>query len=1341
MRNLLNIEHRRAVLNGANNLTLAATAWDAATNSVICAFGPSIEAPIIELKRIRYDVFTEAGEPECQIITSWDAPSPLPDLASDEVLSLQYFPDTSTACLVLAGGDLVLVREHTLPGEDRIEIVGSVDVGIAGATWSPDEELLAIVTRSETFLFMTRDFESVSDVSFKPEDVNASKHVSVGWGKKETQFKGKRAKALRDPTMPETVDEGKLSVFDDRRTTISWRGDGAYVAVNSIISNERRVIRIFTREGVLDSASEPVDGLESALSWRPAGNLIAAIQRREESVDVVFFERNGLRHGDFPLRLSQEQAATWGQQIKLSWNGDSSVLSVHFHGRIQLWTMGNYHYYLKQEILLGDRHSASASLRWHPDQALRLCVPEGSWLASLEFVFDLAGGSMVQPHDHGLVAIIDGKSLKTTPLKLAGVPPPMSLFDIAVDEPIVSVAISSRCSGIAILTRRGIYLYEWHLTEQPTTPPQLAQLIQHGDQEGSPIFRHIAFTGETGIIISWLSHTGINHVGRLVQSDGRTWSDMDKLSATSTPLLRLVSDAQQQSTWAQYLDHLQRIDSQSGAIATHDARMKDYLWMSIVLIISDEIQNGVNGYEPEAGPDEATRFGLTRSGELYANTRLLTKNCTSFLVTPTHLLFTTSQHLLKFVHMAPVEELEIAADTPEIDERCRVIERGAKLVTVTPSNYAVTLQMPRGNLETIYPRALVLAGIRQHIDSKDYKSAYLACRNHQVDTNILCDYQPEQFMANVPLVIKQLRKASRVDDFLAKLRDENVSLSMYKDTLKISESIGRSHSSTIPTHIQQRMMGPDHASTVGKTNRICEAFLEVFSDSPSGYVQNMITAHVSKRPPDLMSGLQLVSKLRDTSIEAADTAMVHLCFLSDVTRLYDVALSLYDIPLTLLVAEQSQKDPREYMPFLEHLHAIPEEARRRFEIDDHLRSHLKALSALYELSAHEELERYCIKHNLYSQALALYRYEPSPQPRFTAVSRLFADHLASQSKNRQAAIIYESLQDYSSAYPLYALAHMWRESLTCAHFASITADQRRTHALSLANTLADEDRDFRSAASIHSEHLQNPAAAARYLCRGSYFGDATRLLALHGLGAEIPGIVDTGLTEKFGEILELLADCKSQLSAQVPRIEELRVRKAEDPLAFFGGEANADGAAAGDVPDNVSIAPTNASTTGGQSLFTRYGSSKGAGTVMSSATRKTTKTRRKEERKRAMGKKGSVYEEEYLVGSVGRCIERVNGAIDEMRRLGEGLLRRGMRERADVLEETVKGILHLSQDSAARVWTQVQAANAELENDDYDRTGEGRHGGADGVLWDSQQDSSRPFKDPPAIKGWKPLEG
>jgi elongator complex protein 1 len=114
--------------------------------------------------------------------------------------------------------------------------------------------------------------------------------------------------------------------------------------------------------------------------------------------------------------------------------------------------------------------------------------------------------------------------------------------------------------------------------------------------------------------------------------------------------------------------------------------------------------------------------------------------------------------------------MDVPADTPETDERCRSIERGGRIVTVTPSNFAVTLQMPRGNLETIYPRALVLAGIRSFIDAKEYRSAYLACRSQMVDMNILHDYAPQQFMENVTLFITQVKRVDYIDEFLSRLK-------------------------------------------------------------------------------------------------------------------------------------------------------------------------------------------------------------------------------------------------------------------------------------------------------------------------------------------------------------------------------------------------------------------------------------------------------------------------------------------------------------------------------------------------------------------------------------------
>ena len=372
MRNLRN--RRRSLLNFPEELHLTALAWDVTNDTVICTFGPTENSNLLELKRWRHSnpvAFKSNGD-GFEYIASWDTPSPHPDLPCDQIISIHSLSSSSTICLVLKGGDIIVVRENPRYGEDKIEIVGTVDAGISAALWSPDEELLAILTGADTLLYMTRDFENVTDIMLTSSDFQISNHVSVGWGKAETQFRGKGAKALRDPTMPEKVDQGLPSQYEDKKSTISWRGDGAFVAVNSLQSGSHRVIRVYSREGSLESVSEPVDGLESALSWRPAGNLLAGIKRLEARTEVIFFEKNGLRHGQFDLRLSKEGTDDLGSSVTLKWNIDSSVLAVCSKNKIQLWTMGNYHYYLKQEIHIPLRGASEtpAILTWHPEKAL-----------------------------------------------------------------------------------------------------------------------------------------------------------------------------------------------------------------------------------------------------------------------------------------------------------------------------------------------------------------------------------------------------------------------------------------------------------------------------------------------------------------------------------------------------------------------------------------------------------------------------------------------------------------------------------------------------------------------------------------------------------------------------------------------------------------------------------------------------------------------------------------------------------------------------------------------------------------------------------------------------------
>ncbi|KAI4210682.1 MAG: hypothetical protein LQ351_006457 [Letrouitia transgressa] len=460
-----------------------------------------------------------------------------------------------------------------------------------------------------------------------------------------------------------------------------------------------------------------------------------------------------------------------------------------------------------------------------------------------------------------------------------------------------------------------------------------------------------------------------------------------------------------------------------------------------------------------------------------------------------------------------------------------------------------------------------------------------------------------------------------------------------------------------------------------KVNRICDAFLLALRDRGHNF-KNLITTQVCRNPPNLDAGLLEVAGVRPQGREKVDEAVEHICFLADVNRLYDSALGLYDLQLAVLIAQHAQKDPREYLPFLQNLHKMSQ-LRRQHSIDDYLGRHRKALKHLCVLDAFDEVTTYVSKHSLYKEALDFYRYKSE---KYSLLMQMYAEYLHTQSQYKDAGTAFQYLNDYAKASNSYRLAHLWEESLSCASLVPLPNDQLRSLAEALAS-YCTESKDFFSAATIHLDYLTDVSSAAKLFCKGYFFREAFRIIVLHQQTQLLDAVLDPSLLEGMATMTGLLADCKGQLHAQVPRINELRVKKAEDPLAFFEGDVD-DSA---DIPDNISLAPTDASTVGA-SLFTRY-TNRSNGTVATNATRWTSKNRRREERRRARGKKGSVYEEEYLVNSVRRLIERVNSTQDEVWRLVEWLVKRQMAERARAVEGMMVEITALCRRSIGEVFT------------------------------------------------------
>lgn len=89
----------------------------------------------------------------------------------------------------------------------------------------------------------------------------------------------------------------------------------------------------------------------------------------------------------------------------------------------------------------------------------------------------------------------------------------------------------------------------------------------------------------------------------------------------------------------------------------------------------------------------------------------------------------------------------------------------------------------------------------------------------------------------------------------------------------------------------------------------------------------------------------------------AEEALKYTLFLVDVNQLYNVALGMYDFSLVLLVAEKSQKDPKEYLPFLNELRKLPLHYQR-YQIDKYLHRFDKALQHISKCGEQNDMYLY-----------------------------------------------------------------------------------------------------------------------------------------------------------------------------------------------------------------------------------------------------------------------------------------------------------------------------------------------------------------------------------------------
>ncbi|KAI9298608.1 IkappaB kinase complex, IKAP component [Neoconidiobolus thromboides FSU 785] len=1150
-----------------------------------------------------------------------------------EIICLNFLLDTENICLFLSNGEIYSIK---LDEPDNVDNIGSIEPGILAVSWSPDEELFATYTSENKLIIMTKDFEVISEKQIHEDEELQEEYVNVGWGKKETQFHGSVGKQAAK----ETVDHSTftLSQDDDLKPRLSWRGDGNFL-VCSLIDNVKniRIMKVYDREGMLQNSTELIDKLEHNVFWKPSGSLIASTQRLPHRYQVVFFEKNGLRHGEFTLPTDVKRV------LELKWNCDSTILallvqknegaSAEFY--LQFWYVNNYFWYLKYDLPLPE-YNNNIHFIFHPEIPLNIAINfAGSEFLSLDFDWEVLNSNNLSIENSLTTAVINGKDLYLTPFRYRNVPPPMSAFQPKFPVSIQHISFSNFDHGnrIAVLDfDQNLYVVKFEeISKKKITPPEIKKVgnLSEVDLSDSIKYRQLCYSSENEIYA--LGYCTLNlkdYVAKFsISENSKNFELVDKIECSS-PVIKIIHQEGSNEPIIQFNDgKIYRIKGK-------DNELEFELGLSEKCTLFQAVK-----YDEYSDLKVAA---LSSSNRLYINQILIDSNCTSFAIHNEFLVYTTSDHVARFLPInANLYENPPSELSKELEPYSRNLERGSKIISVAPHDVSLILQMPRGNLETINPRALVLASVRESLQSKSYSNAFIQCRKHRIDLNVLFDENPTSLLQDMQMFVDQVNDPDYLNLFVSTLRDDNVINTKYP-RYKYSGNSDLKDLTAYPN----------------KVNLICAAVRDALKDKDiKQYVQTIITTYARQLPADLESILSLLKDLKDKDPTFAEKTLKYAIFLANVDQLYDVALGMYDFSLVIMVAKHSQKDPKEYLPFLDELKKL-EPNYQKFKIDQHLKRFDKALQNISRADDNfEECLSFIKEHSLYQQALKLYERNSE---QYKIIMSSFAAYLHSSKKYQDAGTAYLAIMDYQNALPSLLKVGNWQQALICTKALNYSDEQVLEVVDDLISYLKHHNRHL-EAFSIIEKYKKDPEEATACLLEGHLWTNAIINSETSNRKDLVETDIKPAIITNLEQITEDLNDMSDQFSKQRTRVHELQNLPPPTIPDF-------------DAPglENVEI-QSDATSAFNYTVYTHASTNI---TNQSMGSTKTGKSRRKLERKKNRGKKGSVFEYEYLLASISRLVERANNMQADIKLILIGLTTLSLFDEARKLQELFEEVLN-----------------------------------------------------------------
>lgn len=878
-----------------------------------------------------------------------------------------------------------------------------------------------------------------------------------------------------------------------------------------------RLLKIFNRDGVLEHTSENVAGLEKNISWKPSGTLIAASQQTKLFHLIIFFEKNGLTHGQFKLPYKPNTFNI----TKLLWSDDSSLLLVLGYRmkdsekilqELLFYSTSNYEWYLKNRIQFSDNERGYLKELFFDknEEYLIHFITTNSYFYGL-----YKKNHHVTNQNHML--IIDGNKLLISDFQNTTIPPPlfsyMVKFDIA-DVQIKQIFYLNDYLGI-ILSHNILAIFKFtkfvpdifEKINNMLITYEIANIGKDLEEIYTPIFFQQDIDSMSELLLP-VFHENFTVIGLLENklvnfdyndTDGdenkprfNTLFTFDFICTTLQSISKTMILISKENDFYQFefgCNHLAE-----KFLFTQNLNGKPFIVKYL------EFAN------------EEHLIILTKNNFLYYDQILINSNVNSMLIFKNeYLLFTTFDSLF---FCLPLNGL-INWKHNQL-KNGRKLERGSQLLAVSCNGPKVILELPRGNLEAFCPKTLLLNYVNQFIDEKNFSEAFKILHRNYTNLNYICDYNFDLFINNIHLFIKQLT-------------DNHNSICLFLYEL-------------LPGNYYHILNNLNEVKIKHKLDTICNLFIETMTEiDEKKYLKPILLSHIKKENPEVAEALYKIKNLND-NVQQED-AIKFLLQSIDLNKLLEEALGTYDFDILLIVASNSNKDPKEYLALIKQFKDINDENYRKYKIDLHLQRYKNGLRNLskcpdklneaYELIDHKRL---------YKEAIEIFDLNNvlnSKNDQFIKIWNMYGDYLNKKCYYEEAAIAYKRASNYNEAYKMYIQACNWNWAYFCLKQIYSKSDTELKTKLKLLSQNLISNGHHLDAAHINEHYLNDYVKSFQILVDGYQWERAIRL---HYDYALEESLLENYLKLKLNDYYEQLSD---NIDSNVAKIDEHLLRLKE----------------------------------------------------------------------------------------------------------------------------------------------------------------------------------------------------